>query len=384
MASIIDYALLNANKDFESLPFSKIDGLILAQLSYLHFGDSVPGFCANSDGVPLSNIAEYEDYDSLFPLARTAEQNKRLLNAVAYSKRYGKIRANFYRNKFIPEKDTQFSAVTFIINPDLAFIAFRGTDSTITGWKENFNMLYTSPVASQRLSVPYLEEVANRFDGNLILAGHSKGGNLAIYSAVMCSDDIKPRIIEIQSFDNPGFSEEFINSKKYLDTVGKIVKIVPEESLIGMLLNNRGNYRVIKSNGVGVYQHNPFMWLVDGNDFEIGDEVLAKAKFIDGTLNEWYTNFDPKQRELFIESVFKIIEATNAQNAATFSEWSENLKGNTSLVVDTLKGLDPETRNIILKVFGNFFVSAKDSAVSTQKYILKQKIKKIPLISNEL
>lgn len=381
MANIIDYALLNANKDFNTLPFSTIDGLILAQLSYMRYDGIVPDVKSRTKGVLFSDIVESDGYNRMFPLERTAERNKMLLNAVAYSKRYGKIRVNYYENIFDSSKDAQFCAVTFILENGDAYIAFRGTDSTITGWKENFNMLYMSPVASQTLSVPYVEKVARKTKGNLTLLGHSKGGNLAIYAAVMCSDTVRDRIIEIQSFDNPGFTEEFINSEKYLETESRISKLVPEESMIGMLLNNRGRYRVVKSDGVGFYQHDPFMWKIENNDFINADGVVTKARIIDGTFNEWVFGFSPEQREMFIEGLFNVIEATNAQNAATFAQWSENLKGNTTLILDAVKDLNPETRSLMLKVLGNLFVSAKDTVATTQKRIIKHKIKSIPLLS---
>lgn len=393
MASIIDYVLLNANKDFETLPFSKVDGLILSQLSYLRFDGVVPLVDDDDEnGVFLSDLAECEDYEAVFPLPRTAEKNKKLLNAVAYSKRFGSIRLRFYSNIFSSENDTQFSAITFIINPQLAFIAFRGTDSTITGWKENCNMLISPPVASQKLSAPYVEKVAEKIDSNLILAGHSKGGNLAIYSAVMCRDDIKDRIIEIQSFDNPGFSEKFINSPAYMETVGKIVKTVPEESMVGMLLNNRGSYRVIKSDGEGFYQHDPFMWQIDGNDFVDGDEVVAKAKVTYGAFNEWVMSTKPEQREQFIDTFFRLVEETNTGNAATFGKWSENLRENLSDTLNTLKDIDPETRKIMITSILQMLGSAKESVKKVsengaQKRItnIKAKIKQIPLIAvNEL
>lgn len=380
MASIIEYAILNANKDFEILPFSKIDGLIFAQLSYLHFDGIVPGITSRNRGVMLSEIAEHPDCESVFSLSRTAEKNKMLLNALAYSKRYGKVRVNYYQNILDAENDIQFSAVTFITDPQHAYIAFRGTDSTITGWKENCNMLFTSPVGSQTLSVPYVEKVASKFKGEITLLGHSKGGNLAIYSGVMCSDDIKDRIVEIQSFDNPGFTEEFINSEKYIQTESKIVKLVPEESMIGMILSNRGSYRVIKSNGVGFYQHDPFMWQIADNDFVSGSRVFTRAQIIDNTFNDWVFGFEPRQRELFIESLFNIIAETNGQNAATFSQWAQNLKNNFPTMIDAVKELDPDTRALMLQVLKHLFSTANGNVIATPKKLLKGRIKKLPHI----
>lgn len=380
---IVDYAILNAHKDFTKLPFSKIDGLIFSQLSYLSFDNLVPDLKNRGKGIYLSEIAENENYEAIFPLERTAERNKKLLNAVAYSNRYGKIRVNYYEDIFDTEKDTQFCAITFIFPNGDACIAFRGTDSTITGWKENFNMLFTSPVAAQRLSVPYVEGVAKKVKGNITLAGHSKGGNLAIYAGTMCSDEAKKRIIEIQSFDSPGFTKEFIESEKHLATEEKIAKFIPEESMIGLLLNNRDNYRIIKSGGTGFYQHDPFMWQIDGNDFINGEKVYMRARFVDEIFNGWVFSANPEQREKFVEALFDIIETTNAQNATSILEWSENLRGNSTLVYETLKDLDPETRNLILRGLGNLFSTINKNVKSTPKKLWADTIKKIKVSIGE-
>ena len=385
MACIIDYALLNANRDFSAIPFSEIDGLIFAQLTYLLFDGIVPGLESGAQGVTFAQIVEHKDYDKMFPLERTAERNKKLLNAVAYSKRYGRMSVNYYENILDAEKETQFSAVTFIDENGDGYIAFRGTDATITGWRENFNMLYTSPVASQKLCVPYTESVASKIPGKITLIGHSKGGNLAIYAGAVCKKKAKEKIVSILSYDNPGFTEEFINSKKYIEAESKITKIVPEQSMIGMLLNNRGSYRVVKSDGDGFYQHDPFMWWIDGNDFVNGDRVVTKALIIDNTFNEWVFSLSPEERATFVDALFEVVEKTNSQNAATFGQWSENIKGNASSVFDAIKELDPETRSIMKKAFISLFSSARENVTATPKAIIKTRIKRIPLLlsSNE-
>ncbi|MBR5544807.1 MAG: DUF2974 domain-containing protein, partial [Clostridia bacterium] len=279
MADIIDYALLNAHKDFDTLPYSQIDCLIFSELAYLSFDNIVPNSKSRSKGLLFSDIAENANYEALFPLERTAERNKKLLNAVAYSKRYGKVRVNYYEDIFDIEKDTQFCAITFILPNGDACIAFRGTDSTITGWKENFNMLFTSPVAAQSHSVVYVDTVAKKIKGNIILTGHSKGGNLAIFAGTMCSQAAKNKIVEIQAFDSPGFTKEFIESKEHIETEKIIKKIMPEESLVGVLLNNRANYRIIKSDGSGINQHDPFLWHIDieNNDFIDGEKLYMSS-----------------------------------------------------------------------------------------------------------
>lgn len=374
---IIDYAILNAHKGFDQLPFSKIDGLIFSQLSYLSFDNLVPDFKNRGKGIYLSEIAENENYETIFPLERTAERNKKLLNAVAYSNRYGKIRVNYYEDIFDIEKDTQFCAITFVFPNGDACIAFRGTDSTITGWKENFNMLFTSPVAAQKLSIPYVEKVAKKVKGNITLVGHSKGGNLAIYAGTMCNDETKMKIIEIQSFDSPGFTKEFIESEEHLATEEKIAKFIPEESMIGLLLNNRENYRIIKSEGSGILQHDPFMWQVENDDFVNGEKLYMRSKFFDDTFNDWVYSSSPEEREKFVEALFKMVNAANAENATSFIDWADNLKSNSALIYENLKDLDPETRNLVLKGFGNLFSSINKNVKSTPKKLWNDTLKKL-------
>ncbi len=378
MADIIDYALLNAHKDFDTLPYSQIDGLIFAQLSYLNYDNIVSNTKSKRKGLYFSDIVENENYENIFPLERTAERNKKLLGAVAYSKRYGKVRVNYYEDIFDIEKDTQFCAITFILPNGDACIAFRGTDSTITGWKENFNMLFTSPVAAQSHSIDYVNTVAKKIKGKIILTGHSKGGNLAIYGGTMCLPIAKDKIIEIQAFDSPGFTKDFIESKEHIETEKIIKKIMPEESLVGVLLNNRDNYRIIKSNGEGIHQHDPFLWQIDiaNNDFIDGEKLYMSSQFFDITFNDWVNSSTPEQREQFVEALFQMINAFNSENAVSFVDWSDNIKNNSSFAYETLKDLDPETRSLVLKGLGNLFSAFNKNVKSTPKKFWNDTLKK--------
>lgn len=380
MTGIIEYSLMNAHKDFNALPFSKVDGLIFSQLAYLDYDEFVPDKQLFTRGLTFSKIAEQEDFDNLFPLERTARKNLLLFNSMAYSKRYNKVRIKYHENIFDPEKAIQFSATTFILPDGNACVSFRGTDSTITGWRENFDMLYNDTVPAQLLSVKYLNKVAGKIKGKITVVGHSKGGNLAIYASVMCLPRTKEKIVEIQSFDSPGFTEDFLISKNYLDMESKIAKFVPEESMIGMLLSNTDSYRIVKSEGEGIHQHDPFLWIVENNDFVTGEKIHTSAKLVTNTFKEWMSNYSHDQRALFVDGIFDIIEATNEQRAESFIEWSEYLKDNTSLFFDTIKDLDPEIRSFLLKFLGSIFPSAKDTLLTTPKKLIKSTFDKIKSI----
>ena len=377
MSGIVEYSLVNAHKDFSVLPFSKVDGLIFAQLAYLEYDNFVPDKQLFARGITFSKISEREDFDSLFPLERTARKNLMLFNSLAYGKRYKKVKIKYHENVFDPEKAVQFSATTFLLPDGNACVAFRGTYSTITGWRENFDMLYNDTVPAQLLSVQYLDKVASKIKGKITVVGHSKGGNLAIYSSVMCLPKTKEKIVEVQSFDSPGLTEDFVASQEYLNMEEKILKFVPEESMIGMLLSNTDSYRIVKSEGEGILQHDPFLWIVENDDFVTGEKIHTSARLVTNTFKEWMKNYTLEQRELFVDGIFDIIEATNKQGAESFIEWSEYLWENTSVFFDTIKDLDPELRSFLLKFLGNIFPSAKDTLLTTPKKLFKDTIEKI-------
>lgn len=378
--SIIEYALFNANKSFDELPFNNVDALIFAQLSYLDYTGIVEDTRSESKGVYLHEISEHENFSDIFVLPRTVENNTKLFNAVAYSRRYGKVRAKFYEDIFETDSDTQFCGMVFVLPGNLNVISFRGTDSTILGWKENCNMLYKYPVSSQEISVAYVDKVIPLLRGKVIVTGHSKGGNLAIYSSVYCKNENKKKITKIVSFDSPGFTEEFVNDPAYLSTLPKISKFVPEESMVGMLLTDKSTYQVVKSDGIGFYQHDPFMWKIDGISFVPSTKIVMRAKIIDTTFNDWVFGFEPQQREQFLEAMFLLIKKTNETNAPTFRQWMENLLLNLPLALDAIKGISADDRALILKVTKQFFASMGSSVVSTPKSYLNKRIKRLPII----
>ena len=349
--SIIDYVLFNANKDFDEIPFNKIDALIFAQLSYLNYTGIVEDTRSESKGVYLHEIAEHEKFPEIFTLPRTAENNTKLFNAVAYSKRYGKVKAKFYEDIAEKDSDTQFCGVVFVLPKNLNVISFRGTDSTILG-------------------------------GKVTVTGHSKGGNLAIYSSVYCKNENKKKIKRIISFDSPGFTEEFVNDESYIETLPKISKFVPEESMVGMLLTDKSTVQIVKSDGIGFYQHDPFMWQIDGITFVPGTKIVMRAKIIDTTFNEWVFGFAPEQREQFLEGMFLLIEKTNEADSPTFRQWMENLLTNIPLALDAVKGLSPQDRALSSKVIRQFFTSMGSSVVLNQKNYFNERIKKLPIIKS--
>ena len=154
---------------------------------------------------------------------------------------------------------------------------------------------------------------------------------------------------------------------------------MPEESLIGVLLNNREEYRIIKSEGSGIMQHDPFLWQIDitDNDFIDGEKLYMSSHFFDVTFNDWVDSSTTEQKEQFVEALFEIINAFNSENALSFVELTDNIKNNSSVAYETLKDLDPETRNLVLKGVGNLFSTINKNVKSTPKKLWNDTLKKI-------
>ena len=184
------------------------------------------------------------------------------------------------------ETETQFSAVTFRLPNGICYVAYRGTDETIVGWKEDFNLAFSEPVEGQLLSVDYLNRAAESIAGSFYVGGHSKGGNFAAYACMNCEGKVRGRIMGIYDHDGPGLRPEVKALGAYDEIADRIHKTIPHSSLVGMLLYTDGVYRVVESRTIGLAQHNPYTWLVKDDHFQIVDEVYAGRKVLDESLNQ--------------------------------------------------------------------------------------------------
>ncbi|MDN5333832.1 MAG: hypothetical protein PWP59_1094 [Sphaerochaeta sp.] len=352
MGNIIDYVKL-AKDSFDSRPFCEVDSLVLSQFAYLRFNGFVPGISSLYGSISVRELMEQDNLESLFLDVRDKRNNRKLLSALADSPRFQDIRMTWYVEHTDPVQEKQFSAITFLIGEGIAYVAFRGTDSTFVGWKEDFNMAFLNPVPSQEEGVKYL----NRFVGSpyrtMLVGGHSKGGNIAVYASMYCEQSIQDRIHVIFSHDGPGFTDDIFLSENYAKTKYKIRKTLPQSSLIGMLLQQQEEFKVVKSNRFWIMQHDPFSWLVNGVDFQYADNLKGNASYFNRVLNKWVSSFDKEQREVFVDSLYHVIKSTNAK---TFKDLLLNKKGKIFAAVYAIKDIDEDTRRFILKTLGSLFV----------------------------
>ncbi|HWR23417.1 MAG TPA: DUF2974 domain-containing protein, partial [Feifaniaceae bacterium] len=354
MKNMVDY-VTEANLSFENKKFTAVDSLVLSQLAYLNYDGIVPGLSESVSPVPIQEVAAVENPGALFQDVRESKSNRQLFSAFVNSPRFCNTKLAFYVNQFDGKMEKQFSAVTFLLDDNSAYIAFRGTDSSLVGWKEDFNMAFTSPIPSQQEGVAYLNAAADKIPRKLRIGGHSKGGNIAVYSAVYCRRSVENRIVQIFSHDGPGFREEVFHSEGYRIIKDRIHKTLPQSSMIGMLLHHQEKYSVVESNRIWLMQHDPFSWQIDGDHFRYIPSITKSALYMNGTLNQWVDSFDDQKRELFVNTLFQIIQATDA---ATFYDLAGDWPKRALALLGAMKEIDDDTRSFLFETIRSLFVLA--------------------------
>ena len=203
--------------------------------------------------------------------------------------------------------------MTYRLPSGMLVVAFRGTDDSLVGWKEDFNMAFQYPVPAQVTAADYLARVAALWkDAPIVLTGHSKGGNLAVYAAMNASDEVKDRVERIYSLDGPGFPEAVVNSFEYSSVSDRIVKIVPDSSVVGMVLETPERCMVVKSDVEGIMQHFAFSWQMHGGEFDKVEDVANSSVTFNKALNKWLSNLSKEQRERAVDALFAVLEASGA------------------------------------------------------------------------
>lgn len=314
MANYMDYLRWRGDLSFSQDPLNEVDAMIFTSLSYLRLeGRPVEDSCTS---ILLSDAAaEFFNLPDWKQRGR-GESDLGLLKAAAQTRRYGKIFLVRYRSQFVPEEDTQFAAETFLLDDGSMCIAFRGTDNTLVGWKEDFNMCFQQTVPSQRLAQDYVRELYTQYMAPIHLCGHSKGGNLAVFAAARCSPMIQSSILGVYNYDGPGFTDYMMGDPGYLAMVPKIHTFVPQSSVIGMLMEREEPVRIVRSKQVGgILQHETLSWEVLGKELQTAPELTSDAVIIQNTIQNWLCNMDNEARNQMVESLFTVLTHGNVEKA---------------------------------------------------------------------
>ena len=360
MANLFDYITWRGDLDFDHVPFNPVDNLIFSQLSYLPM-DGIVSEGGKKEGISLAELALYiENIKADSPVSRdiTVVNATSVINAVKNSPRYEAVEVFGYVNNTDVSAEIQFSAFCAIIGKKRPskkmLIVFRGTDSSLAGWKEDFQMSCTNSIPSQKEALSYLEKMAASSRLPLITAGHSKGGNLAIYASSFCRKSVQRRLTDIYSNDAPGFRHEVIQSDGYKAISARIRAFVPQSSFVGMLFEHGVDPRIIKSSGTGVFQHDLCTWKVSRDDLADGGKLTAQSRFVNDIVREWMGKIDEQQWRHVIGGLFKVLEATEV---SSFVELASNWRNAVS-IINGLKNIDSPTKKLMGEMIGQFLKTA--------------------------
>lgn len=305
MADMFHYLNWRGDILFTQLGPNNADALIFTTLAYVRFHGIVPEHM--NAAVTLAEAAErllaLPDQQSRIRVSNDLA----LLQTAAAAPRFRDVLLTHYQDILVPEEDTQFAAVTFLLPDGTAFLAFRGTDSTLVGWKEDFSMSFQESVPAQRLAKEYTALFAFASGVPIRLGGHSKGGNLAIYAAAKSDASTQDKIIEVFNHDGPGFTEPMASDPGYLAMVPKIHTFLPQSSVFGMLLERQEPVTIIRSSQVGLLQHDPYSWEIMGTDFIEVEALTPDSRFLDRTFTTWLAGMNREERSAFFDTIFDLL-----------------------------------------------------------------------------
>ncbi len=356
-----EYIQANKNVTFKEMPFNEVDNLLLSELSYIDFDMFMP-FSAK-EKISLKMLA------TLFFNRYTAKDIKKLRTApsiqkvisyfrlMATSKRYQDILIYHYVNDV--EERTQFGAMSMVLGDGTIYIAFEGTDDSISGWKEDFKLSYQFPVVAQQKAAQYLNQSVPMFGPKVRIGGHSKGGNLAMAGYMLCNFWTRRRIIEIYNNDGPGFREKEYESIAYRRMTKKLRMFVPEESIVGMFFKHPTNYIVVKSSYRGILQHDGVSWLVDKTTFQRG-KLSAKSKKFERKFSTWLYRYDDEEREKIVLALFSIFERAGVKGV---SELRITKINKMIALIKENRNLNKETRKLLLDSFKALLLQKEDKGI---------------------
>lgn len=317
MSNAIDYLLWRGDLSFEQDPFNSVDALLLSCLSYVDFEDIVPLIGEGKITIEEASNRFFEIH-SAEELAADKSFIKfapSLLRALAETERF----KNAYLMNYVSDTDNartiQFAVLEIVTSDGVSFISYRGTDDTIVAWKEDCYLSFMTVPAETEAAV-YLQHIMEDRDQKVRLGGHSKGGHLAIFAAMNLSTELSDRIESIYNFDGPGFNHDVLDLECFKRIQPKILKYIPQTSIIGRIMLNTTEPVIVKSTEIGIMQHDPLSWVVEGKEFTILKENDAISNLLNDTIDGWLEEMDFDARKSFVDDLFSVFEASGCGNVS--------------------------------------------------------------------
>lgn len=317
MNNILSYVASFGNTLFSTRPLNALDAMVFSQLVHLPLevaGADCRAVLISDLPALLSQVAPRTKAEFMLPYYLE------LMQACATSRRYASTTLSDFVNEVEPENNKQFSAMRAFLPRGHQLIAFRGTDLSLAGWEEDFRISFESPVPAQRRAVSYVSAIAEKTPGPLTFSGHSKGGNLAVYAAAFCGEEVQARLHRVFSFDAPGQTEGVLKTQEYGRIRGRIRAFLPERSFVGLLLSQTRPFTVVACDIPGLMQHNPFNWQVSGGAFVKRPSLSAGSQFWDKALNTWLLAMTKQDREKLTRAIFDVLQAPGEEGFDGLSE----------------------------------------------------------------
>lgn len=380
MGTIMEYLSWRGDLDFSQDPFNDVDALILAMLSYLPFKDIVAGAETN-DSISLKDASKQyfsknkktkPKSSAINPTASPSLDSELLdlLRKTAECARFETIQLSRYEEDTDFVVGQQFGALTFIL-PDAKYdkvVAFRGTNNSLIGWKEDFEIAYLEKIPAQESAAQYLNRIIDFLTGKVMVCGHSKGGNLAVYACSHLNAMLRGKVSRIINFDGPGFDFSIIPQDSFTYCQEKVRNYVPEESIVGMLLEPIGKRIVVSSSARSINQHNALNWKVQRSKF-VNGTISNTTKLLEQTLKTWLADFPVPERKMFSEALFEILGASEGKTIDS----KENLMDIKNILIKYSK-LDKDTKALLTDVFSSLSAQTKNTLTINLK-------KKLPKLS---
>ena len=354
MADLFDYLLWRGDLDFVQSPFNKIDALLLAQISY----SKVDGLLSDSfnHAKTLSQLSKdiksASDYKERLNVGVLINNRvTELLDKCSKTNRFKDMKVCGYRSIFNQEDAEQFSGFCFLYGKkwEQKAVVLKGTDDTLVGWHEDFDLSWKEEIPSQRDSLKYFADVCHHFkSGKITLIGHSKGGNLVVNTAAKCGEKLQRRIADVYNFDGPGFSAAFFESDDFMRVETKIHSYFPSFSLVGVVFSHQKNFTIVQSSASAAWQHDMLTWNILGIDFETAKDFTKESKAFCRNLNAWLEKLSVEQKRNFVDAMFSMADATGASSLTQLK--NDNKIAVSGKILSVVTSMDKETRSEVFKI----------------------------------
>lgn len=349
-ATVRDYLAWRGDLTFVQDGFNEVDNLLLCIVSYIDFQRiarlrSFKLADAMSIGEVCGLLTEQDEQ-----LGLSEEEYIPVMRAMAATPRFRDVKMFAFESSIDEEKVMQFAAVSFLLPDGSLFSAYRGTDTTLVGWQEDFNMSFLTAVPAQLRATEYALEVLKCCPRRkLRLGGHSKGGNLAAWAAIHLPEKLqRKRLLAAYNNDGPGFDRSVLDSEAYRRVAEKIHTFIPESSLVGMLLEHTEDYELIDSSNHSLMQHEPLSWNVLGQEFCRSSQRTEAAKASDSAIREWLGEMSLQERQEFTEAFYSILSMGG--KAKTLEDLREGgFAGGVALLREYI-GADEKKRKLVTQI----------------------------------